>query len=156
VKANPDKSFVFAGPAIKEHIPDWFYNTPNLYLTGQIPYSEMPQMVKGFDIAIIPFKKDEVSATIFPLKLFEYLGAGKPIITTDFNPDLSDYTKDVVVFCSDAATFNIAINTILATDNEQNKVERQTVANENTWDASANRLVEIIEKELRLKYSDKA
>ena len=156
VKANPDKSFVFAGPAIKEHIPDWFYNTPNLYLTGQIPYSEMPQMVKGFDIAIIPFKKDEVSATIFPLKLFEYLGAGKPIITTDFNPDLSDYTKDVVVFCSDAATFNIAINTILATDNEQNKAERQAVANENTWDASANRLVEIIEKELRLKYSDKA
>ena len=156
MKSNPDKSFVFAGPAIKEHIPDWFFNTPNLYLTGQIPYSEMPQMVKGFDIAIIPFKKDEVSATIFPLKLFEYLGAGKPVITTDFNPDLRDYTKDVVVFCADAAAFNMAINTILATDNEQNKAERQAVANENTWDASANRLVEIIEQELRLKYQDKA
>jgi len=156
VRANPDKSFVFAGPAIKEHIPDWFFNTPNLYLTGQIPYNEMPQMVKGFDIAIIPFKKDEVSATIFPLKLFEYLGAGKPVITTDFNPDLRDYTKDVVVFCADATTFNMAINTILATDNEQNEAKRQAVANENTWDASANRLVEIIEQELRLKYQDKA
>jgi teichuronic acid biosynthesis glycosyltransferase TuaH len=156
VMANPNKSFVFAGPTIKEHIPDWFYNTPNLYLTGQIPYSEMPQMLKGFDIAIIPFKKDEVSATIFPLKLFEYLGAGKPVITTDFNPDLRDYTKDAVVFCANATAFNIAINTILATDNEQNKADRQAVANENTWDASANRLVEIIEQELRLKYPDKA
>ncbi len=78
------------------------------------------------------------------MSLFEYLGAGKPVITTDFNPDLRDYTKDVVVFCADAAAFNMAINTILATDNEQNKAERQAVANENTWDASANRLVEII------------
>jgi len=155
VKANRDKSFVFAGPAIKEHIPDWFYTTPNLYLTGQIPYGEMPQMVKGFDIAIIPFKKDEVSATIFPLKLFEYLGAGKPVIITDFNPDLKDYTKDAVLFCANAATFNIAINNILATDNEQNKAERQAVANENTWGASADKLVEIIEKELRLKYQEK-
>ncbi|WP_461464863.1 glycosyltransferase [Mucilaginibacter sp.] len=156
VKANPDKSFVFAGPLIKEHIPEWFFKTPNLYLTGHIPYSEMPQMVKGFDIAIIPFKKDEVSATIFPLKLFEYLGAGKPVITTDFNPDLKDYTKDAVTFCADAIAFNQAINTTLATDNEQNKAERQAVANENTWDASANRLVEIIEKELGLKYQDNA
>jgi len=156
VKANPDKSFVFAGPVIKEHIPEWFFKTANLYLTDQIPYSEMPQMVKGFDIAIIPFKKDDVSATIFPLKLFEYLGAGKPVIVTDFNPDLKDYTKDVVVFCADATAFNQAINTILATDNEQNKAERQAVANENTWDASATRLIEIIEKELRLKYQEKS
>ena len=156
VKANPDKSFVFAGPAIKEHIPDWFYNTPNLYLTGPIPYSEMPQMLKGFDIATIPFKKDEVSATIFPLKLFEYLGAGNPVIVTDFNPDLKDYTKNAVVFCADATSFSEAISTILITDNEESKVERQAVANENTWDASADKLVEIMEKELQLKYPDKA
>jgi len=156
VKANPDKSFVFAGPAIKEHIPDWFYNTPNLYLTGPIPYSEMPQMLKGFDIATIPFKKDEVSATIFPLKLFEYLGAGKPVIVTDFNPDLKDYTKNAVVFCADAVAFTESINTILITDNEGSKVERQAVANENTWDASADKLVKIVEKELQLKYPDKA
>jgi len=156
IKANPDKSFVFAGPAIKEHIPDWFNNTPNLYLTGPIPYSEMPQMLKGFDIATIPFKKDEVSATIFPLKLFEYLGAGKPVIVTDFNPDLKDYTKNAVVFCADASAFTQAINTILTTDNKQRKVERQAVANENTWDASADKLVEIIEKELRFKYPNKA
>jgi len=69
---------------------------------------------------------------------------------------LKDYTKDAVIFCADAIAFSEAINTILATDNEQQKAERQAVANENTWDASADKLVEIMEKELQLKYPDKA
>lgn len=151
VNENPDKSFVFAGPVINEHVPEWLNNTPNVYLTGAIPYDELPQMVKGFDIAIIPFKKDEVSTTIFPLKLFEYLGAGKPVIVTDFNPDLKEYTQNTVVFCSDAYAFNQAIINVLATDNKIKQDERLAVANENTWDASADRLWEIIEKELELK-----
>jgi teichuronic acid biosynthesis glycosyltransferase TuaH len=152
VNANPDKSFVFAGPVVNEHVPAWFNSTPNVYLTGQVPYSEMPQMIKGFDIATIPFKKDEVSATIFPLKLFEYLGAGKPVVVTNFNTDLKDYTKDAVVFCADAEQFSAAITTVLNTDNAEKLTKRQEVANENTWEASAERLIGIIGRELKLKY----
>jgi teichuronic acid biosynthesis glycosyltransferase TuaH len=154
INANPDKSFVFAGPVYNDHLPGWFNDMPNIYLTGQIPYAEMPQMIKGFDIAMIPFKKDEVSATIFPLKLFEYLGAGKPVVITDFNPDLKDYTEDAVSFCADATSFTNALNTILATDSDEQKAERLTVANKNTWDASAKLMVEILEKELELKKSN--
>ncbi len=152
INKNPDKSFVFAGPVISEHTPAWLHQTTNVFLTGQIPYNEMPQMIKGFAVAIIPFKKDEVSATIFPLKLFEYLGAGKPVIITNFNPDLSDYTKETVIFCSDAEAFSNAINDELNSDTEQKLNERMKVANENTWEASANRLMDIIGTELKLKY----
>jgi len=152
ISANPDKSFVFAGPVINEHIPAWFNSAPNVYFTGQVPYSEMPQMIKGFDIATIPFKKDEVSATIFPLKLFEYLGAGKPVVVTNFNTDLKDYTKDAVIFCADAEEFSAAITNVLTTDNAEKLSKRRDVANENTWEASAERLMEIIGKELKLKY----
>jgi teichuronic acid biosynthesis glycosyltransferase TuaH len=152
VNANPDKSFVFAGPVINEHIPAWFKSTSNVYLTDQIPYNEMPQMIKGFDIATIPFKKDDVSATIFPLKLFEYLGAGKPVIVTNFNTDLKDYTKDAVIFCADAEQFSDAITNVLNTDNLEKLAKRREVANENTWEASAEHLMEIISKEFKLKY----
>ncbi|MXV16177.1 glycosyltransferase [Hufsiella ginkgonis] len=134
-KQNPDKSFVLAGPVSPEFTPGWLYNTPNVHLPGRVPYDQMPAMIKGFDIAIIPFKSDKVSRTIFPLKLFEYLGAGKPVISTDFNPDLKEFTKDAVVYCSDADAFSAAISTILKEDNGDREKERLAIASENTWEA---------------------
>jgi teichuronic acid biosynthesis glycosyltransferase TuaH len=151
IKDNPAKSFVFAGPVFKEHLPEWFFNTPNVYLPGPIPYDEMPQMLKGFDIAIIPFKKDEVSATIFPLKLFEYLGAGKPVVVTDFNPDLKDYTYGAVNFCATADAFTKALNDILANDNAAKQAERLAVAQKNTWEIRADEIAGIIDKALKAK-----
>lgn len=149
VTANPDKSFVFAGPVIHEHVPEWFLNTPNIYSPGQIAYDEMPGILKGFDIATIPFKKDDVSTTIFPLKLFEYLGAGKPVILTDFNPDLKDYTHGAVNFCSDAEGFTRAINAILKNDGPEQQELRLKVAQENTWKIRSNEIVHLIEKGIK-------
>lgn len=149
INNNADKNFVFAGPYFPEHIPEWFFNTPNVYLPGALPYAEMPQVLKGFDIAIIPFKKDEVSATIFPLKLFEYLGAGNPVIVTDFNPDLENYTYGAVSFCSNAAEFNLAINSILKADSAEKKAERLAVAKKNTWEIRADEIEALIEKGLK-------
>lgn len=151
INNNTDKSFVFAGPYFREHIPEWFFNTPNVYLPGPLPYADMPQVLKGFDIAIIPFKKDEVSATIFPLKLFEYLGAGNPVIVTDFNPDLKDYTYGVVCFCGDAEAFSDAINSILKTDNAEKKAGRLAVAQKNTWEIRADEIEALIKKGLKQK-----
>src|SRR5690606_20104224 len=69
---NLDKSFVFVGPKDESYIPKEFEKLPNVYFLGKVPYKDMPSVLKGFNVAMIPFKKDEVSATIFPLKLFEY------------------------------------------------------------------------------------
>jgi teichuronic acid biosynthesis glycosyltransferase TuaH len=149
IDKNTDKSFVFVGPYYAEHLPDWFFNTPNVYVPGSVPYAEMPQMIKGFDIAIIPFKKDDVSSTIFPLKLFEYLGAGKPVVITDFNPDLKEYTYDAVNFCRDAFEFDKAISDILNNDTLEKKAERLAVAKKNTWEIRADEIEAIIEKGLQ-------
>jgi glycosyltransferase involved in cell wall biosynthesis len=132
--ANPDISFVFCGPVSKEFVPSWFYERANVHLTGPVPYNEMPGMLKGFDVATIPFKKDDVSATIFPLKLFEYLGSGKPVVATDFNPDLVEFTGNTVSYCSDATAFSHALLNSLNNDSEQLKQQRIEVAARNTWE----------------------
>jgi len=93
----------------------------------------MPAVLKGFDVAIIPFKKDEVSSHIFPLKLFEYLGSGRPVVSTDFNPDLKDFTSDTVFYCKNAKEFSEALEAALK-DTPLLQQKRLAIAADNTWE----------------------
>ncbi|NIJ53649.1 glycosyltransferase family protein [Dyadobacter arcticus] len=144
VKLNPDKSFVFVGPQDGGYIPDWFYNTSNVYSTGSVPYSEMPAVIKGFDVALLPFKRDEVSATIFPLKLFEYLGAGKPLVSINFNDDLKEFTGETVAYCGDPISFSNAIADALLNDTEEKKQQRIQVAADNTWEKRVEQISDLL------------
>jgi len=146
---NPEKNFVFVGPVSPEFIPEWFNNTVNIHLIGRQPYDQMPAIIKGFDIAIIPFKKDDVSSTIFPLKLFEYLGAGKPVVATNFNPDLKEFTGDTVHYCADATAFSEAIAKELNNTDPDRESKRLQIAQENTWDNRLKGLSELLASQLR-------
>jgi glycosyltransferase involved in cell wall biosynthesis len=148
---NPDKSFVFAGPVSKEWVPDYFSSLPNVHFIGRIPYDEMPSVLKAFNVAIIPFRKYEDSATVFPMKLFEYLGGGKPVVSTDFNPDLKNFTDDLVAYCSNAQQFSNAINEALYNDNESLQQERIKLAGEHTWESRAAEIERLIESAQPLK-----
>ncbi|MCF0068937.1 glycosyltransferase [Dyadobacter sp. CY261] len=148
ILSNPDKNFIFVGPVSKEFVPEWFNTANNVHFPGPIGYDEMPAVIKGFDVALIPFKKDEVSSSIFPLKLFEYLGAGKPVVAIDFNPDLKDFTKGMVAFCEDAKSFSDAINYALETDNDELRRNRVKLAAENTWENRVQVIADIIHHHL--------
>ena len=143
-KRNQDKSFVFCGPVSAEFAPNWFYSVSNIYLIEAIPYCEMPSLIKGFDVALIPFKKDNVSRTIFPLKLFEYLGAGKPVVATDFNLDLKEFTRDSVFYCSNSSSFSEAITEALQNNDSNLIEERLEIAKENTWEKRVQAISELI------------
>ena len=108
-------------------------------------------VLKGFDVALLPFKRDEVSNTIFPLKLFEYLGAGKPLVAINFNDDLVDFTGDTVAYCSDAASFSSAITKALETNNEDKKLQRIQIARNNTWQVRITKIADILANALELK-----
>lgn len=138
-ETNPGKSFVFIGPIDSYYINEDEWVFPNMFLKGPVPYELMPAVLKGFDVAIIPFKKDDVSNNIFPLKLFEYLGAGKPVVSTDFNPDLADFTGDSVHYCKNAEEFSAALDIALQ-DNPLLLKKRLAIAEDNTWE---HRIVEI-------------
>jgi teichuronic acid biosynthesis glycosyltransferase TuaH len=151
IRKNPDKSFVFVGPEDKQFIPDWFYQAENVHFTGAVAYEYMPAVIKGFDVALIPFKKDDVSASIFPLKLFEYLGAGKPVVAIDFNPDLVEFTGDTVIYCADPDSFARATEDAVRQDSEALKARRLKIASENTWEKRIDILAEIIADHYALK-----
>lgn len=148
---NPDFNFVFVGPCTSD-VPQWFYDLPNVSLPGGVPYAEMPAVIKGFDVAIIPFLKDETSSTIFPLKLFEYLGAGKPVVATEFNPDLREITGDLVTYARDESTFSHAVREALTQDDTNQKDRRIGLAAQHTWEKRANTILKLLESAWALKH----
>jgi teichuronic acid biosynthesis glycosyltransferase TuaH len=144
-----DWTFVLAGPVSKEYVPAGFRDIPNIFLTGAVPYDELPSMLKGFDAGIIPFKKDSVSASIFPLKLFEYLAAGLPVVSTGFNPDLVDFTGPAVSYCASASAFSDALADAIHHDTRESRASRIELAARNTWKHRAEEFGAIISAHLK-------
>lgn len=148
IELNSDKNFVFVGPLYKENLPEWFFNQKNIHFIPSIPYDEVPDMIFGFDVCMIPFKKDKISDCIFPLKLFEYLGAAKPVVVTNFNEDLKEFTYDLVEFSSTAEEFSKTIDKSLKNNNVGLANARIELAKKNTWQNRADMISQIIDKNL--------
>lgn len=147
VKTHADKSFVLVGPVFTP-LPEAIERAPNVYFPGKVGFADAPSVIKGFDLCIIPFKKDEHSATVFPLKLFEYLGAGKPVVISDFNPDLADFTETSVAICASPAAFSEAIEENLQNDSDAKQTERIDIASRNTWEHRAKDFADLLARAL--------
>lgn len=55
---------------------------PNVHMLGRVPYAELPAYSKGFDVALMPFRLNELTLHANPLKVREYLAAGLPVVST--------------------------------------------------------------------------
>lgn len=103
----------------------------NIHLLGFKRLEELPSYLMVMDICIIPYMINEFTKAIFPLKLFEYLAVGKPIITTPL-PDLESF-NNVVTIAKNSSEFINSIEELLV--NGDNKyIERLNVAVSNTWE----------------------
>lgn len=94
-QACPQWSWVLLGPKIRWKPPS---NLPqNLYLIEARPYTQIPAYLKGMDVCIIPFRKNAISFGVSPLKLYEYLAAGKPVVSVPYFRDIDSLTTVVEV-----------------------------------------------------------
>jgi glycosyltransferase involved in cell wall biosynthesis len=66
----------------------------NMYFLGQRPHSELPHYSRGFDVAVIPHKINELTRNMNPIKLREYLAAGLPVVSTPL-PEVRAYEPEV-------------------------------------------------------------
>lgn len=84
LKKYYNMKFVFIGPVYsqKKRVRELKKVYPNIKFTGDVHYTKLPEMLKNTDIAIIPHKIDAFTESMNPLKLYEYLAAGKPVVTT--------------------------------------------------------------------------
>ena len=79
--ADPSWQVVLIGPVKPGQVDEQrLRRLPNVHLLGEKPRPELPAYLKGMACALIPYKANELTRNIFPLKLFEYLAAGVPVV----------------------------------------------------------------------------
>ncbi len=119
----------------------------NVRWLGPKPYAEVPRYVAAFDVGLCPNRWNDYGRSCFPLKVFEYLAAGKPVVASG-NPDLESLAPDVRL-ARGADEFVAAISEALGRLGEHDRARRMQIAAENTWETRTGRLLELVSNELR-------
>ena len=139
-QSKPDWSFVLIGPVGRGDPSTNITNLQslkNIYLLGERPYAELPRYIKAFDACLIPFNQNESTRGSLPMKFFEYLAAGKPVVASDL-PTLAEF-REFFYPARNAAEFSAALSMTLNED-AACAAKRVQIAEKYSWDA---RMVEI-------------
>lgn len=150
-ESHPDWSIVMIGPIeYSENLKQ--ENIPigkNIYYLGEKKQTDLPNYLRAFDVCIIPNQLNENTRYSFPLKFFEYLASGKPVVTTAM-PALSDY-RDIAKIANTKEEFVKFISESLTESDELAKQRRMDIAKKNTWEKQVKNMEEIIRERLAKK-----
>jgi len=145
---HPDKTLVLVGPlnsnCYKVHGLD---QMPNVVFTGGKHISELPAFLQHFDVAIIPFVKNKLTASIYPLKINEYLAAGKPVVATNFSEDIRSFANDIYLGGNEEDFIQL-IDRAIAEDCKELVAQRAATAKMNTWTERVREFWAIVDRHL--------
>ena len=128
-RVRPQWSFVLIGPSAG--VPESIKKSPNIHLLGTRPHEEVPQHLKGMDVAISPFARNKYTDNLNPLKIWEYLAAGKLVVTTDAVQGQS--LRDIVFIAGNREQFLAHIDQALSADHSRRIQQGIALAREHSW-----------------------
>ncbi len=121
----------------------------NITIAGPIDYKELPRYAAAFSVSTIPFLINDITESTSPIKLFEYMAMGKPIITTDM-PECRKYKS--VLIGKDHDEFIAKISEALELAEDETYIELLgKEALENSWEAKAEDIVGMVENQEKKK-----
>jgi glycosyltransferase involved in cell wall biosynthesis len=98
--ARPQWQFVMIGPVVKID-PDTLPRAQNVHYLGAKAYADLPSYLSGWDVAILPFARNDATRFISPTKTPEYLAAGRPVVSTSIRDVVRGYGATGLVRIAD-------------------------------------------------------
>ena len=144
VQHLPEAKFVFTGRVVNQAAKDALTGFSNVEFHNPRKANEIPEVLRAIDVGIIPYLKNELTQGVYPLKINEYLAAGKAVVMTDF-AHLPEFSQ-TVCFAGCKQTFAEGLREALATDSAEKKKERIEIARKNSWENRVEELSDVIEK----------
>ena len=149
-RSLPDYQFLFIGPDYDGTVLDaGAFDLPNVHWLGPRDYRDLPAYLSFFDVATIPFVVNDVTHSVSPLKLFEYMAGGKPIVT----PALRECARYRAVLTAQSPEDYVALLTEavgMGNDPDHRSLLVRT-ARANTWGRRAGTLIDAVERARRTR-----
>ena len=117
---------------------------PNVHVLGPVDRKGLPPYISHLDVALLPYLEDEWGAYGSPLKIWDYLYAGPPIVGSGYL-ELQDFPPPLIRFNSGVPAFIASVEEALAEDGAGRSIRRK-YALENTWDDRARQLDRVVEE----------
>lgn len=137
---RPDLFFLLIGPDYDKTLTHQsLFHLPNVRWLGPRPYTSLPSYLARFDVATVPFKVNAITHATSPLKLFEYMAGGRPIVTT---PMRESMRYENVLVGEGPEGFSAKLTQALALRHDSaHRALTERIALENTWDERAEQLL---------------
>jgi glycosyltransferase involved in cell wall biosynthesis len=147
-QARPDWSWVFVGPpwANREEEIARLGQLANVHFLGRRPHSDLPGLLRGFDLCVMPHLRNELTVSMDPTKLYDYLVSGKPIVSTAVAG--TERFADILYIGDTPGEFVNGVERALAESGA--RLERQLeYARQNSWVPRAQEMWAIVEQSVR-------
>ena len=123
----------------------------NVHRTGAVAYAAVPEVMAAFDVCIVPHRMTPFTESLNPIKLWEYLAAGKPIVATDVAgfrdfPQLVRLARTAEAF---VAAAHAAVAEAGTLEGDARAAERQAVAADNSWGRRVDDIERVIGEALK-------
>jgi glycosyltransferase involved in cell wall biosynthesis len=114
---------------------------PNVHLLGARRYEQLPAALRGADVGLIPYARNPLTDSVFPMKVYEYLSAGLPVLATPL-PALEGIQE--IEFAADADAAVEAVRRMLANNSRAARQARSAQAHGHSWDTRLREISELI------------
>jgi glycosyltransferase involved in cell wall biosynthesis len=148
VKKLKELNFVFIGriALTDTHGFKKLLSNLNFHYLGEKPRSLLPLYISSMNIGIIPFLVNPLTSSMDPIKLYDYLACGVPVISTPL-PEIEKYSKEgIVEIARDSNSFIEKIEKLFELDHEKLREERRNLARENSWPKRYEQLIDVLKK----------
>jgi glycosyltransferase involved in cell wall biosynthesis len=157
ITCHPQWSFVFLGPKIHEAIDEAIRvlsGRSNVYFLGAKASFEMPAYPQHFDVCIMPYTNDGYTKFIYPLKLHEYLAAGRPTVGTPIR-SLQDFSNILALPCTpDEWSKAIAASLDPSARSPERCDARRAVARQYDWERVVLKIANTIARRLGIEIQE--
>lgn len=143
--AKPDWHWVMLGPVVKIS-PSDLPQRSNIHYLGMKEYSELPNYLAGWDVAVLPFARNESTRFISPTKTPEYLAAGRPVVSTSIRDVVTPYaTLGLVHIADEVGEFISAVKKAIDEDAKERLRQVDALLAQNSWSRTWGRMTELMD-----------
>ncbi|MBV4417365.1 glycosyltransferase [Clostridium tyrobutyricum] len=140
IRSNYD--FVFVGPKYGD--VNLNFNKDNIYFLGEKRYEDLPYYISNFSCCIIPFKVNEMTNSCNPIKLYEYMALGKPVVSTGIYE--VGKLQDICYISKGKNDFMKNIDRAINGETQQLINSRRKFALNNSWEKRVSNIIQVLEE----------